>query len=174
MTGANPSQPITILEEEHKVILSNLGRLEEVAKRLQSSARPGTVLDELRTISQSLLDAESHHKREEDALFPRLEERGIRGPPSMMRLEHNELRKRKKALKDLVEGASSLDEADFSRQVIGLADFIVPTLRNHIFKEDDVLYPMALQTIPNDEWSRIRSEFDKIGYCSFTPKHVLG
>jgi len=165
------SHPISILQEEHKAISGCLDKLEEIAKKLSTNTNlklSQDQLTELRTVSQMLLEAESHHKREEDALFPRLEQQGINGPPSIMRLEHNELRKRKKALKELVERAGKLKATDFSRELNELAGYIVPTLRSHIFKENNILYPTALQAIPGNEWSSIRREFDKIGYCSFT------
>jgi len=101
------------------------------------------------------------------------EQQGINGPPSMMRLEHDQLREKKKALGDRVEEVDKLTEAEFWTQLNELAGYIVPTLRSHIFKEDNILYPTALRVIPQGEWSRIRTEFDKIGYCSFTPKRIM-
>ena len=174
-TESEADHPISILQEEHKVILGYLDGLENIANKLgrQTNLRPSqNDLTELGTLSQMLLEAESHHKREEEALFPRLEQRGISGPPSIMRLEHNELRKRKRALRELVEAAREFDNADFSRELAELASFIVPTLRSHIFKEDRILYPTALQALPEKEWSSMRNEFDRIGYCSFTPRRV--
>lgn len=165
------SHPISILQEEHKAISGYLDKLEEIAKKLNTDTNlrlSQDQLTELRTVSQMLLEAESHHKREEDALFPRLEQQGINGPPSIMRLEHNELRKRKKALKELIERADRLEATNFSQELNELTGYIVPTLRSHIFKEDNILYPTALQAIRGDEWSSIRRQFDEIGYCPFT------
>jgi hypothetical protein len=98
--ASDVSHPITILKEEHKVIQRYLAKLEEIAQKLKTSKNFTLSQDdmaELRNVSQMLVEAESHHKREEDALFPRLEQQGITGPPSIMRLEHDELRKRKKS-----------------------------------------------------------------------------
>lgn len=169
------SHPVAILQEEHKVIQTYLAKLEEIAQKVKTSKNFTLSQDdmaELRNVSQMLVEAESHHKREEDALFPRLEQQGITGPPSIMRLEHDELRKRKKALKELTETAGKLNQADFTKQLTELESFIVPTLRSHIFKEDNILYPTALQAISENEWSTIKREFDEIGYCPFTPQHV--
>jgi len=172
----NPTHPVTILQEEHKAIQAYLSDLERITNKLgtEANVKPSqNDVAELRTISQMLVEAESHHKREEVALFPRLEQHGVTGPPAIMRLEHDELRKRKKALKEVVEAADKLSQEEFDRQLKHLADYIVPTLRSHIFKEDNVLYPTALRTLSESEWPSMRSEFDKIGYCPFTPKHVL-
>jgi len=173
----DPEQPIIILKEEHTAILGYVDNLEQIARKLgagTSSKLSQDDLSMLRNVSEMLLEAENHHKREEDVLFPRLEQRGIGGPPAMMRLEHKELRTRKKALKELVGKVDKLNERDFSKQLEELAEYIVPTFRNHIFKENNILYPTALQAIPASEWTSIQTEFDRIGYCPFTPKRTTG
>jgi len=172
-TQASITHPIAILQEEHKAIQGYLNELEAIARKLDPNVEPSqNVLTKLGKISQMLLEAESHHKREEDALFPRLERQGITGPPSIMRLEHDDLRKRKKALKELVDSGDKL-KPEFVKQLRELSDYIVPTLTSHIFKENNILYPTALQAVPQGEWSRIRKEFDEIGYCSFTPRRIV-
>lgn len=44
---------------------------------------------------------------------------------------------------------------------------VVPEFR---FKEDNILYPIALQLLSPDEWEKVKKECDKIGYCCFTPE----
>jgi PAS domain S-box-containing protein len=39
----------------------------------------------------------------------------------------------------------------------------------HFHKEGKVLFPTALEVIPEGEWASLRAEFDGIGYCCFTP-----
>ena len=174
-TVTDSSHPITILQQEHQVILGYLDKLQKIGQDAASSPRlDRSKMDELGTISQMLAEAESHHKREEDVLFPRLEQQGITGPPSVMRMEHEELRGRKKALRNLLTAAPTLPPEDFARQLRELADFIVLTLRSHIHKEDNILYPTALRAVPEGEWSSVKRGFDQIGYCKFTPHHPSG
>jgi DUF438 domain-containing protein len=94
-----------------------------------------------------LLDAEPHHQREEQALFPELERRGVTGPPRIMRLEHVELRQRKHALQELAQAAETMPYADFKERLNEVTTYLVFNLRDHIFKEDNILYPTAAQTI---------------------------
>ena len=95
----------------------------------------------------------------------------MQGPPMVMREEHRQLRPRKRELKELVDSVARLDFADFQRRLNALTGFIVPTLREHIYKENNILYPAALQVIDDDEvWRRLRNECDGIGYCCFTPE----
>ena len=45
------------------------------------------------------------------------------------------------------------------------------TLRDHIFKENNILYPTALEVIKeNSVWKKMKDDCDKIGYCCFTPE----
>ena len=123
-------------------------------------------------IAEHLLAAELHHQREEDILFPELEQRGVYGPPAVMKEEHIQLRSRKKALKELAENVSKTDFNEFKKQLDEVIRYIVPALREHIFKENNILYPTALQVIKDKEvWKKLKVECDKIGYCCFTPQH---
>jgi len=88
-----------------------------------------------------------------------------------MRMEHQELRKRKKELKELAENAGRTEFKTFKRRLDEVAGFIVATLRDHIFKENNILYPTALKVIEEpDVWKEMNLECDKIGYCCFTPQ----
>jgi len=42
-------------------------------------------------------------------------------------------------------------------------------LTDHIYKEDNILYPTALSTLEKGEWDDVAREFESIGYCCFTP-----
>jgi hypothetical protein len=167
-----PTHPISILKEEHAVILENLEVLEETMKRVNASEsfeRIGKELKEIERIAHILIDAEKHHQREEEALFPPLEERGITGPPRIMRMEHRDLRERKKALRRLVDEYETLNYNDFVKRLRELAGYIVPNLRAHISKENNILYPTALKSLEEKQWEAMKEKFDAIGYCCFTP-----
>ncbi|MEM3522863.1 MAG: DUF438 domain-containing protein, partial [Candidatus Bathyarchaeia archaeon] len=58
---------------------------------------------------------------------------------------------------------------DFIDKVKEIGEYLIKELSNHIYKEDNILYPMALQVIPSERWDWIKKECDKIGYCCFTP-----
>ena len=41
-----------------------------------------------------------------------------------------------------------------------------------IFKEENILFPMALQTLTEDEWVKMAHESDEIGYCLTGPAGI--
>jgi hypothetical protein len=168
--------PVHTLMEEHRIIQSYLGRLAELVRKLRgidSFEGFSLYVEELEDIAHHLVEAESHHQREEEALFPILEAHEIVEPPRIMKLDHVELRKRKKALLEIASREKKSDFASFKKRVIELGDTIARELDGHIFKEDNILYQMALQVLTQEEWDGIKRECDRIGYCCFTPQDIL-
>jgi len=87
-----------------------------------------------------------------------------------MRMEHDDLRTKKKALKEAVENVSRLDFNEFKEMVDKASKYIIFNLRDHIFKENHILYPTAIESIKEKEtWEDMKRRCDEIGYCSFTP-----
>lgn len=165
---------VSTLIQEHDAILGFLDLLQQANGAIQRmSAYPGPTpeFQKLAHVAEHLVATERHHQREVDVLFPELEKRGMQGPPTVMREEHKQLRPRKRALKELVENADHHDFDGFKVTLGARAGFIVPTLREHIYKENNILYPAALQVIDDDQvWQRLKGECDAIGYCCFTPE----
>lgn len=165
--------PIHTLMEEHKVILGNLKKLKELVeafKSKESFKNSEAKLEELKEVSHELIEAEKHHQREEDVIFPSLEKQGITEPPEIMRQEHVEFRKRKESLYKLAQNAETLPYKEFLTKLTDHGLFIAKELDSHIYKEDNILYQLALQVVPKSEWDEIKRKCDEIGYCCFTPQ----
>jgi len=90
-----------------------------------------------------------------------------------MKIEHEDLRARKRALKKLLDERNTLNRNYLISKLHELSTYIVLTLNDHIYKENNILYPLALRTISEKEWGRIKEEFDAIGYCCFTPENKV-
>jgi hemerythrin-like domain-containing protein len=162
---------VSTLVHEHDAILGFLDMLDQVNETIQGmSGYPGQTREfHNSAVAEHLVETERHHQQEEDVLFPSRTAGHVRTP--MMREEHKQLRPRKRELKKLVETVDRQDFADFKRRLNELAGFIVPTLREHIYKENNILYPAALQVIDDDRvWQKLKAECDSIGYCCFTPE----
>ncbi|MDF2882221.1 MAG: putative hemerythrin cation binding domain subfamily [Clostridiaceae bacterium] len=168
-----PGHMLDTLLIEHEKIKEFLTELESVNLQIQSlksyNEKPGLFI-KLGHLANNILDAEKHHKREEDILFPELEKRNITGPTRIMRMEHDDLRKRKRLLKETANKAEIMDFNEYKTKVDELAKYIVFHLRDHIYKENYILYPTAIDALNDKElWAEMKSKSDKIGYCPFTP-----
>lgn len=169
-------QPISILMEEHKIMLQMAEKLNTAAKKvLQASdiSHAGDEIHNIQHIAEDFEDAEKHYLREENVLFPILEKHGITEPPAIMWVEHNKIREKKKNLHKLMENLNVTSFQDFKKQLAETAESLNSLLTNHFYKENNILFPAALRVITNEEWTEIRKEFDEIGYCCFTPPHLV-
>ncbi len=154
--------------DEHQSIRLKLDRLEVLASDLESD--PGTrlkTLQEMAKLGKSLVGAEPHHQREEDVLFPALTQLGLVGPPAVMTEEHVEIRRLKHLVRDLPAGLMDNPQESTAKLIQG-ARYLVGMLRQHIDKENRILYPMSVQFINSEEkWATMKQKADAIGYCSF-------
>ena len=153
--------PIRTLIMEHDEILKSLERLEGIRDEIKADMS-AEVHEKLIHHAEHLIDAEKHHTREEDAIFPRMEKLGITGPTRIMKREHEDMWPKKKRLLDL-----SRDPEGNEVEIRELIDYLTFNLRDHIFKENNILYPSALNELK--EWDTVKNECDEIGYCCFTP-----
>ncbi|MBI2860248.1 MAG: DUF438 domain-containing protein [Chloroflexi bacterium] len=169
--------PVHTLMEEHKIIVESLNDLDALTRRMEATdsfEAFGADLERLRDIAHHLVEAESHHQREEDVLFPRLEAHDVVEPPEIMKQDHVEFRQRKQELFRLAHNPGSLEYHAFRARVIELGQYLAKELESHIFKEDNILYQIALQVLSDEEWQQVKRDCDKIGYCCFSPEDIRG
>ncbi len=162
---------------EHDALLDYLDELDKINNEVQASNAEMIsfdVLTKINDLAKNLIGAEPHHQREEKVLFPALETAGVSGPPRIMKMEHVELRELKKRLLELSEVGAELKVDDFKEELRLIAEPLIFKLRDHIFKENNILYPTALQVIKTEsEWLSLKTACDAIGYCAFTPKENI-
>lgn len=162
----------TLIVEHDKIkdFLTELEALNFKVQKLTSFDEDPELFDQMVKLANNILDAEKHHKREEDVLFPELEKRNITGPTRIMRMEHDDLRAKKKLLKETAQNASTLGFTDCKAKLDEVSKYIVFQLRDHIYKENYILYPTAVDAIKEQSlWDEMKEKCDGIGYCPFTP-----
>jgi uncharacterized protein (DUF2249 family)/hemerythrin-like domain-containing protein len=174
--------PVSTLSEEHRFILGSLRELAALVERIggyASFAEMGGDIDVLKGIAHHLVDAESHHQREEDVLFPRMEAHGITLPSQTMRKDHELFRARKRRLYQMAQSAGGvghggLDFSVFKGEVREIGNFLARELTDHIFQEDTIVYQIALEVLSADQWADVKRGCDAIGYCCFKPEDQAG
>ncbi|MEH7304597.1 DUF438 domain-containing protein [Neobacillus drentensis] len=114
-----------------------------------------------------LLDIDKHYSRKENLIFPYLEKYGIYGPTTNMWRIDDFIRD---AIKD---GRQQLANYLGDKQaVINVLNFVIQELAGMIYKEENILFPMALNHFTEDEWVKIAHESDEIGYCLIAPAQL--
>jgi hemerythrin-like domain-containing protein len=151
------SQTIDNLMREHRVIEQVLGALETFVEMLPLNADVGREeVAKFAGFFQNFAD-KCHHGKEEDGLFVKMGQYGFPreyGPVGVMLAEHNEGRSNVRALAE-IGGKSGPLSAQEIQQVTRHSLHFISLLRGHIQKEDNILYPMALQAIPASELARL-------------------
>jgi hemerythrin-like domain-containing protein len=153
-----------ILRKEHDAILKMLDATDAVGQKLVLGEK--VTPDTLNGILEffRLFADRCHHCKEEDLLFPLLEKKGIPrsgGPIGVMLSEHDHGRELVHEM-DLASthfpdssGVSHLRWAQAAAEYTAL-------LREHIAKENTVLFPVAENLLTNKEQEWLAREFERI------------
>lgn len=148
---------------EHRVIERVIQALENAAQCLEGGreVRPGFFVDAADFIA-GFADG-CHHKKEEGILFKAMIENGVPvqgGPIAVMLYEHQQGRAFTRAMRD---AALRMDTDPSAREaVIRNARGYASLLRQHILKEDRVLFPMADRFIPLERQQQVREGFEHV------------
>jgi len=154
-------RPTDILSDEHRVIERVLDCLDVLAQRAQKSGEldtrsAGEALEVLATFADTC-----HHMKEEDVLFVRMQERGIPrhvGPLAVMLRDHEAGRERVRAMRAALERVGKGERAgagEFAENAFAYGEL----LREHINKEDQVLFPMAEACFSDQDRAEVLAGF---------------
>ncbi len=155
---------ITVLMDEHRIIERVLDALETAAGALDrgQAVRPGFFLDAAEFIA-GFADG-CHHHKEEDVLFGAIIASGMpadQGPIPVMLMEHEQGRAFTRTMR-AAAGRLAEGDAVAARQVVASAKGYVALLRDHIGKEDEVLFPMADEILTEARHDEVLRDFARI------------
>jgi hemerythrin-like domain-containing protein len=148
---------VEMMMQEHELIVEVLASLRAMAETLATGGSiPRQDVADFGRFFRDFAD-KCHHGKEEDRLFVKMVEAGFpqdSGPIAVMLAEHDAGRQEVRGLVTIGGGTGPLNEAERAR-VIDCATQFVPLLFAHIQKENNILYPMAQNTIPARELERL-------------------
>lgn len=137
-----------MLVSEHDQILKCLDLLASLCERMGAGASYPKEAPELAVRFLRAFADRLHHQKEEDTLFPALEAAGMPrngGPIAVMLEEHEEGRGLVRDMAACLDGLAQEDSrAAFARAGRGF----IGLLRDHIEKENEVLFAMADDILP--------------------------
>jgi hemerythrin-like domain-containing protein len=153
-----------ILSSEHRIIEQFLDTLDLAAGKLQKDEplRAGFFLDAADFIKE-FADG-CHHHKEEGVLFVALIKNGMpadSGPIGVMFHEHDQGRM---FTRKMVEATQRFATGDQSarKEIIQNALGYTALLRQHIAKEDSILFPAAGGVIPPSQQDQVWQDFQRI------------
>ena len=153
-----------VLRDEHEGILAMLAVVETAAKRLQSGKEiPSDMMTNAVGFFRNFAD-KCHHGKEEDELFPTLERFGVPkqgGPIGVMLAEHDQGRAFIRGISDAADKYARDDKTVAPALAQNTLDY-VNLLRQHIAKENNILFPMADQVLADAEQDKLYEAFEHI------------
>ncbi len=153
---------IQILVAEHERILSMI----EVSKVIVNNSNADNLpLDDVEKIVDFIRNFADkyHHMKEEDELFIEMGKNGMpvnAGPIGVMLHEHNEGRAYVKQVTEAIDKLKAGDKSAYPVIKENLMNY-GELLTNHIYKENNILYPMAEKLLPKDIMDAMVVSFEK-------------
>jgi DUF438 domain-containing protein len=157
--------PVHTFMVENRALEKLLDRLEDVVKAIGTppSAEVYARFDlNLTKLLESLGKVNLHYLRKENQLFPILEQHDITGPSQVMWSLDDDIRK-------MVGNCAAHHQSHDVGNLLTTITETAQALRDMIYKEERILFPMAMETLAPAEWDRVRQGEGEIGYAWILP-----
>ncbi|MHA1776254.1 MAG: PAS domain S-box protein [Promethearchaeia archaeon] len=115
----------------------------EIIRQLKSQFDPD--------LYKSLEQIKIHYTRSENQLFPMLEKVGFAGPSQVMWAKHDEVR-------EMFRNIEKIEKEE-----------IYQAIEDMIYKEENILFPTALEKLNESQWIQVKNGEEQIGFAWITP-----
>ncbi|NLM51498.1 MAG: DUF438 domain-containing protein [Firmicutes bacterium] len=160
-----PGHPLHTFKQENRALEKLID--EKILPLVDSFTRDDSE-DNVRSLAAAfaeLGEIDKHYARKENLLFPYLEKYGITAPPKVMWGVDDEIRAGIKEVRRMLAAYSGNKD-----QLAAKARAAVDRVKEMIYKEENILFPLVADTLAEDEWIRIEEESEEIGYTLYQPK----
>lgn len=161
--GEKQGHPVQILKAENREIEKLLKKIKTDAESFNkddSEENWQTLLEDI----NRLWEIDKHYSRKENLIFPYMEKYGITAPPKVMWGVDDEIRTGIRTVKMLL--SKNMPNKD---EILDKVTETLSKIQEMIFKEENILIPMVLDTLTEDEWLKIAEESEEIGYTLIAP-----
>jgi len=158
-----------VLSDEHQVILKVIdAALKECAEIENGKELKVEFFNKLLDFIKNYAD-KFHHAKEEDILFKVMLENVEClhcNPIPVMLHEHDEGREFVKGMEQ------SISENNSEKLIENVRGYCV-LLQNHIYKEDNVLYPMAEEALSEEQKEEVLNSYNELGEYPYNNKSIM-
>ena len=158
---APAGHPMDTFQRENQALLQVTASLRKVAEAIgepPDGAAWGRLKGALGDTVERLAEVDKHYLRKENQLFPFLEDHGVEGPSKVMWAIHDDIRA-------LIKQARQTIAEDDAALAVSTCLALAKMADDMVTKEEQVLHPMAMDTLSDAEWAQIRAGEDDIGYA---------
>ena len=167
-----PGHPVDTFRHENAAIREVIAKTRAIFSGLSTRPDNEECTPQLLQIKQNaneLMDIDKHYQRKEHALFSFLEKHGISGPSKVMWAKDDDIRTSLKCMNQAAHECAPT-VADCKNLATAAVLPALSAVEEMIFKEENILLPMSLQTITENEWAEIWASSPKYGWCLVEPR----
>ncbi len=172
---APPGHPVHTMQQENRALeweITSLEKLYTQIKELDSNDTETTkhLIQSIHKHFNQLMDVQKHYVKKENLIFPYLEKHEITGPPTVMWGKHDEARG---LLKGAIEALKEMGDAT-AEEAGGIIELVLQpaskAVEEMIYKEEQILFPMCMDTLGEKEWYEVYIQSPEIGFCLYDSK----
>jgi uncharacterized protein len=156
---------------EHDLVLYYLATLETINTYIQplhTWESNKKLFEKIAHVVRHMCEMDAHQTREERVILPQLATYGYNDLPKCICAEHDRLHKYRVELKMLADTVEKVDFQYWKQRFDDVLSGFVPATREHIYKEETILFPAALKVIQDPRvWENMKAACDDIGICCF-------
>ena len=151
-----PGHPLNILFLENRKIEKII--YDDIQPYMEGT-NPEEGVNHLLEGIEKLKSVSIHYKKKENLLFPYMEKYGITAPPKVMWGVDDEIRQQ---ISDVINVITSgiYTHQELAEQI----DAMMTKVSEMIFKEENIMIPMLLEHLNEDDWETIADGTPEIGY----------
>ncbi|TCK92702.1 hypothetical protein EDC19_1857 [Natranaerovirga hydrolytica] len=150
-----------------RTYLEEVKAIRKVLKDIESMKYKKFIKNQWVELYDQLSAINIHFARKQNQLFPALEDKGFDKPSKIMwTLDNN--------IKDIVKKAMYCLASDEEQKFLNLQDEVIEMVEDMMVKEEEILYPTAMDLISDEEFVKIRKGDDEIGYCLIDTPPLYG
>ncbi len=164
--------PVDTFKKENRELVFVVEGLQELynkATSLQSADIPEFLL-EIKSAFNRLMDVDKHYRRKENLLFPYLERYNITGPPKVMWGKHDEARELLHAALEAAGVTENITTEELNAVIELVFKPASQAVVDMTMKEEEILFPMSMDTLSESDWYEIYQQTPEIGFCLYDPQ----
>ncbi|MDX9880652.1 MAG: DUF438 domain-containing protein [Prolixibacteraceae bacterium] len=167
-----PGHPVDTFKKENRElerVINDLNLLFDQVKMLKEEELTGWLIA-VHGKFNSLMDVDKHYQRKEYLVFPFLEKNGITGPPKVMWGKHDEIRALIKASIEAVQSHEGISKDELQTLIDLVLRPAVNGVDDMIGKEEEILLPMCMDTLTDQDWYAVYEQTMEFGFCLYDPE----
>ena len=164
--------PVDTFRRENEALIGEVTLTEKLLQQISALSDNEDATDtmgQIRLRFSRLIDVDKHYSRKENLLFPYLEKHGIDGPPKVMWGKDDEVRA---LIKGAAESLQAVEPVS-AEEARSLAELVITpaldAIKEMVFKEENILLPMSIDTLSEQEFYSIYRQSADIGFCIYDP-----